>query len=193
MQWYSTEEVWSKLAPSRKLEESQTNYGPSSLEPCLKSKLFPALVGAAQEKDEWERVDDGYSLHCTCKRVQITIPWAYRSEARFSMPYYIKPHYENDCLHWFINVCTRLWTCKVVSISTGISMVSQLWHAHECCNKRKYTLITTIIVHERWCLAYCLSTSFLTIETKSEIDIISGYCYPEQFISSKRQNVCDHQ
>lgn len=82
------------------------------------------------------------------------------------MPHYIKPHYENDCLHWFINVCTGLWTCKLVSISTGISMVSQLWQVHECCNERKHTLLITIIAHETWCLAYCLSTSFLTTQKR---------------------------
>lgn len=53
LQWYSTGEACTKLAQSRKLEQSQTNYGPGSLEPCLKSKLLPALVGTAQEKDEW--------------------------------------------------------------------------------------------------------------------------------------------
>lgn len=53
LQWYSTGEAWSKLAQSSKLEQSQTNYGPGSLESCLKSKLLLALVGTAQEKDEW--------------------------------------------------------------------------------------------------------------------------------------------
>lgn len=45
-------------------------------------------------------------------------------------------------------------------------MVSQLWQAHECCNERKYTLLITIIAHETWCLAYCLSTSFLTTQKR---------------------------
>lgn len=33
----------------------------------------------------------------------------------------------------------------------------------------KYTLIITIIAHKSWCLAYCLSTALLTIETRQKL------------------------